>query len=119
MFFSKYKVWDEDKKTMYRYSEIPLKILLEDEINIKDILFYTDRYDSQGKEACMGDILKNKYVGLGIIEFGEYHQPCGNKHIGFYVRPLDSEYIRKDLIYWLDKSEIIGNKYENRNLLKR
>ncbi|HBF1820681.1 TPA: hypothetical protein KNT04_002660 [Clostridioides difficile] len=111
MFFSKFRIWDKDKEIMYEHDQIPL------EANRKCILFYTDRYDSKGKEACMGDILKSKYAGFGIIEFGEYHQPCGNKHLGFYVKPLNSEYIRKDLIYWLDKSEIIGNKYENKNLL--
>ena len=91
-----------------------------------DIMQYTGLKDKNGKEIYEGDILVhsfNEHV-RGYIKFGKYKSPCENKctsHMGFYIEFIDElmkETLKKDLGYWSKLSAVIGNIYENPELLK-
>ena len=72
--------------------------------------------DKNSKEACTGDILETP-IGRATIEFGQYGNAGDREayHMGFYIKfeREDAEYYRKEIGYWLPKSEIVGNIYES------
>ncbi|MGE5631412.1 MAG: YopX family protein [Caulobacteraceae bacterium] len=82
---------------------------------------YAGLNDKNGKEGYESDIL-NTPGGKAIIRFGEYTSPSGlDKHVGFYLEFLDGNYAglyRKDIGYWMPRSEIIGDAWDNPELLK-
>lgn len=101
---------------------------------------YTGLKDKNGTEICEGDIADVCYMGFTRfrvnIVLGEYEQDGsggeyeGTKCIGFYAKALNPaaldndecrivpEYIRETSILSFDSIEIIGNIYENPELLE-
>lgn len=83
---------------------------------------YTGLTDKNGKKIIEGDIV-NAYNEInGCIKFGEYKYPYEvGIHLGFYVE-WENQYgyssMRKDLGYWKDKIEVIGNATDNPELLE-
>lgn len=76
---------------------------------------YTGLKDMNGKEIYEGDILaynlkNNIKTCLGEVRFG--------KAI-FYVKWRECIYYRMDLEYWSTRVEVIGNIYENAELLEK
>lgn len=94
------------------------------EEKLKDIVLmqYTGLKDKNGKEIYEGDILKTpvwvKNVGLGVCIFNQENNV--NFISGFGIYTKDSYYNRyQDLVCsdeW-DEFEVIGNIYENPELL--
>lgn len=84
---------------------------------------YTGLTDKNGRKIFEGDIVKNKWCFIHSIRFGEYFQPFNDdihtKHIGFYVEHTgeDKDLYRKDLGYYADKYEVIGNIHDNPELI--
>ena len=90
---------------------------------------YTGLKDKHGKRIFEGDIVKNEWCiikGNSIVRFGEYKSSyssndyqCG--HLGFYLEHI-SEFnkiaVRKDIMYFANKCEIIGNTIDNPELLR-
>lgn len=82
--------------------------------------------DKNDKLAFEGDLINSHFGGnVGVIRRGEYKNPFNDdkfaKHIGFYVEWLtgsDKDALRMDLGYWLPAVEIVGNIYDNPELLK-
>lgn len=89
---------------------------------------FTGMKDRNGKEIFEGDIFKDVLASdnVGVVKFGEYKDVFERKieqntsehggHHGFFVH-FDHQAIRSDLKYWANHSEIIGNIYENQELL--
>lgn len=119
----KYRVWDEIDK-----SWIPLEYLMmnpegkiftslreEDDIYLEEtipfkICYFTGLPDKNGKEICEGDIVKCKYGWCGFIVFREGGYWCEEivtKKINSHAPIFDK---------W-EELEIIGNIYENKDLL--
>lgn len=98
------EVYDENYH-MYRFFDF-------DEV---EFIYGTGIKDKNGKEIESGDILKTEFAGILPIKFHNVY--------GFYA-------VKKDDKYWfaeetedednetLSKTEVIGNIYENKELLK-
>lgn len=90
---------------------------------------YTCLKDKNDKMIFEGDIVKNGWCflkGNSIVRFGEYKShdssndyQCG--HLGFYleyISDFNKRAVRKDIMYFANKCEIIGNVFDNPELLK-
>ena len=98
------EIYDEDE-SRYRYCDF-------DEV---EFIYGTGFIDKNGKEIEHGDILKTEFAGILPIKFHNVY--------GFYA-------VKKDDKYWfaeetedevnetLSKTEVIGNIYENEDLLE-
>jgi len=82
----------------------------------------TEEYP-EGQEVYEGDIFRHQFSDKirGIVKFGEYQNPNDDGHgghVGFYVDwKGDNGLYRKDLAYWVKVSRVIGNIYENHELM--
>lgn len=90
---------------------------------------YTGLKDKNDKMIFEGDIVKNEWCfikGNSIVRFGEYKSldssndyQCG--HLGFYLEHIsdfNKRTVRKDIMYFANKCEIIGNAFDNPEMLK-
>lgn len=125
----KFRVWDKKTKKMRKINSIVFDQLTEeiklvnlwgrDIIENKDIII--QRESGYILMQCTG--LKDKN-GREIYEGDIYHM--GDKNIRYVVVWNDSGLVGKQLgsksyaglIYWQSKIEIIGNIYENKDLLE-
>ena len=90
---------------------------------------YTGLTDKYGKKIFEGDIVENDWCfmcGNSVIKFGQYKPlDMGNEyqqgHLGFYLEHIhkaDKRSVRKDIVYFANNCEIIGNIHDNPELLK-
>lgn len=90
-----------------------------------DIVFMqsTGLLDRNGKEIFEGDILesylyKPERIRLAVVKFGEGHFDSGfYKYQGFHLVSADEEQYEQGWMLTDDDFEIIGNIYENPELL--
>ena len=126
----KFRAWDGDLKKMicglgnmmtewdsYRSYEV------EDILKDESIMQFTGLSDKNGKEIYEGDIVKNLYLKFNQLlevywQEGEAKGEWLNKKPGFKFRVIDDNGNIGMKIFTPDTLEIIGNIYENKNLLK-
>lgn len=89
---------------------------------------YTGLTDKNGKKIWENDIVSNEWCfsrGKSIVKFGEhkdYHMPeryqCGN--YGFFLEHMHQNDfgVRKDILYFSCKCEVVGNIFDNPDLLE-
>lgn len=84
------------------------------------LMQFTGLRDKNGKDIYEGDVLILP-AGDAVVKFGNYHPPCGGEsHVGFYTDFVNSENndrYRKDIGFWIPYSIIMGNIYENPELI--
>ena len=90
---------------------------------------YTGLKDKNGKEIFEGDIVQSVEIPLSdcksIVRYGIHKAndmsnkyQCGN--LGFYLEHIlrSHKMDRKDIMFFIDNCEVIGNIYENLELLE-
>ena len=131
----KYRAWDDINRIMYYnimvggFDDTVSLVFIDDEwknLSGEEILMqYTGLIDRNGKEIYEGDLLQRvQEVGyLWKVKFGEWCD--GSKSsIGFYLErhPMitwnDSKYLDIDIKKAIKSLKVIGNIYENPELLK-
>lgn len=89
-----------------------------------NIMQFTGVEDRIGTDVYEGDLFKDEKNGnVGVVKFGEYFHVFDKEgftdkgsHVGFYV---DARHIcREDLAYWSRNHKIIGNIYQNPEIVK-
>lgn len=125
----KFRAWNKADGYMVN-TPIGVSTIVRDEINGRnesyEILQFTGLKDKNGHEIYEGDMIPyhfDKNV-LGIVSYGRYENIFGEGHkaihIGFYVDWKNDRYknlLRRDLEYWIEVSEVVGNIYEDKELL--
>ena len=115
----KFRCWYDNK--MYKVVDIDfayekINLFGADIINFKDgkLMQYTGLKDKNGKEIYEGDVIKGLVISLdqkrtfiiiGVVKYKEY---------GFYLETREGTYAITDF----EESEVIGNIYDNPELLE-
>lgn len=109
----KFKVWDKSRKLML--DDVRLSGMLNKKFQCDSIeyLQFTGLKDKNGAEVFDGDIVNHPGIGIGHIEYNE-------KHAAYKI--VFKGTTRKWLIDMIEREirdiEVIGNKYENPELLE-
>lgn len=115
----KFRIWDNKSQKMYNnpvvsnYSYYLDDYHYNNDVSNKDIpkgqflMQFTGLLDKNGKEIYEGDIVKGMFEAVNEVEW----QNCG-------FRPFANDYFG-DSGYSPEECEVIGNIYENKNLLNK
>ena len=113
----KFRAWDKVVKQM-KYYDAPMKLTFSSgEIfgyfipKQEELMQFTGLHDKNGKEIWEGDIFGNIPQLRCVIEW---------ENCRFIFKFLDPKIEKRNLMFndWARKSEVIGNIYENPELLK-
>ena len=81
-----------------------------------EFIYGTGIKDKNGKEIESGDILKTEFEDVYFIKFNNVSGFCAIKEdIRYWLVEEDLEYELREI---LSKTEVIGNIYENKELLE-
>ena len=125
----KFRIWDTENKEMLKVQELDFEPTFyggriairpdqyNDYFDTEDMILmqYTGLHDKNGKEIYEGDILRFNEVDTAIVEWNE-------KYAYFMVRPIQDYYFDSDVLghaIEYNNAEIIGNIYENEDLLEK
>ena len=103
-------IFHADSYTVWEYAEIDPETLCQ----------FTGRCDRYGNKIWENDILKTWSDEYAQVKFGLYSTGFASDDCnqGFYVEfPEDSIY-RHELGYWCKESYVIGNIFDNKELLQ-
>ena len=120
----KYRAWDKETKTMNGMAEIYRNRNQEIELHPRDeniiLMQSTGLKDKNGKEIFEGDIISDGHTSRDI----RHHQTLGfytidgNGVEGFFGDTASLEDFEEVSKYISENIEIIGNIYENKDILE-
>lgn len=86
------------------------------EVDPETVCHYTNAIAIGGKKIYEHDIvIVEKDGAIGIVKFGKY----GNSfHFGFYIEWINCPHFRNELYFWESNVKVIGNIFDNPELLK-
>lgn len=96
-------IFHADSYRVWEYAEIDPETLCQ----------FTGLTDKNGKKIWENDIVQYGAVAA-TVRFGEY----GDGNLGFYVDFPEETNYRKDFAYWAKKIVVIGNAFDNPELLQ-
>ena len=90
------------------------------EIYTSTICQFTGLYDRYGNKIWENDILKAWSDEYAHVKFGFYNTgfEIGNYNQGFYAAFSEGSYYRHELGYWCKETYVIGNIFDNKELLQ-
>ena len=90
------------------------------EIDPETLCQFTGLCDKNGNKIWDNDIVNTNSNLRAQIKFGLYSNSFSTRkyHQGFYMDFMDNEYYRHELGYWAGKSVVIGNIFDNKELLQ-
>lgn len=99
--------------------ELPMEVY-QTEIIPETLCQFTGLTDKNGKRIWENDIVNTDSNVRVQIKFGLYSNGFSTwKHNqGFYMDFMDKEYYRPELGYWAKKTAVIGNIFDNPELLQ-
>ena len=103
-------IFHVDSHTVWEYAEIDSETLCQ----------FTELCDKNGNRIWENDIVNTDLNVRVQIKFGLYSNGFSTwKHNqGFYMDFMDKEYYRPELGYWAKKTVVIGNIFDNPELLQ-
>lgn len=111
----KFRAWEIDEKRMVPWGEIKYDVTFEEVFDNEflEVGQYTGLNDSHGSEIYEGDIVRGKYDS-------HYHSGYDKVkgEVRFHEKKLSFEVVDACLLWELEEIEVVGNKYENPELLK-
>lgn len=103
----KFRAWDTHNKLMFDAIVLDLRRYNKEQY---EIMQFTGLKDKNGREIFEGDVVRTKWGGLGAVEFvdGSFHFMFENSHVKRQVNEHEANE---------RETEVIGNIYENPDLL--
>ncbi len=100
---------DSDRFTVYT-----------DRIDQKTLCQFTGLCDKNGNKIWENDIVLVTENVYSAVKFGLYHEASKSErtHQGFYLESMDNYYYREELGYWVKESVVVGNIFDNPELLQ-
>lgn len=117
-------VIDHSRSNLFEYRMQPVEsgVLYAPPINPETICQYTDLTDKNGNRIWENAIANTDSNVCVQIKFGKYSDRFATwkYHQGFYMAFSDKgrDFYRKELGYWHNKIEIVGNIFDNPELVK-
>lgn len=119
-----YYVYDNVKNkaficaTRLLYEWLPKVMWIE--VDPETLCEFTGRCDKNGKRIWENDIVLVYESVYSTVKFGLYHEALKSErtHQGFYLESMDNYYYREELGYWAKKSVVVGNIFDNPELLR-
>ena len=105
-----YLIFDADSYTVWEYAEIDPETLCQ----------FTGRCDIYGNKIWEHDILKTWSDEYAQVKFGLYSTGFASDDCnqGFYVELPEDAIYRYELGYWCKETYVIGNVFDNPELLQ-
>lgn len=118
----KFRAWDGEKKVMLKAIDLSASISTYGWLGYNDfrLMQYTGLLDSKGREIYEGDLFKCIYDFDGCTEHIMeviYDQEGARFHLKNHGEPCHQQGVVKH-IWDFESKEIIGNIYENKELIK-